>query len=150
MDSADSSMPVILKDFQKFLQSEMMFLTLSNLTGLSLHPMACNDDSVNSDVSESDSENAVTCDGDSIENNETVKTTGAIPEKSEEITPDENKIKKSEQNLEVACGSKKEGVSGGSSKEKSKPSKKRRKLDLKVDETNNQSANNKTGKKYFA
>lgn len=35
--------PQVIRDCLRFLQSEMMFLTLSNLTGLTLHPLAAND-----------------------------------------------------------------------------------------------------------
>ena len=46
---ADSDLPTILQDCLRLMRSEQFFLTLSNLTGLSLHPMAASDDDASDD-----------------------------------------------------------------------------------------------------
>ena len=59
---ADSDLPTILQDCLRLMRSEQFFLTLSNLTGLSLHPMAASDDE---DSDDDDSVSASTHDAKS-------------------------------------------------------------------------------------
>ena len=88
----------IIKSCMEFLSSDAIFLLLSNLTGLNLHPMA----STNSDESSDDERNSEIKDTDI---QEAVKQ-GKSRDKNKEHSPTSSKEKDSVENSTMKCNSK--------------------------------------------
>ena len=104
-------MPSVIQECKQLFRSEAMFLTLSNLTGLSLHPLAAN-----------------TSDSDSDTDTETGSYTEIVPKKSEDGETKSchlEAIEDGEKCSEERTGG---GSEDSSSEKAAKPSRKRRKL----------------------
>jgi len=102
MVAVEKELPQILRDCVNFLQSEAMFLTLSNLTGLRLHKLAA--------VQESDSDSESE-EEDTVGSSHDVSSDGQFSGSESEGTAEKLKPKKKRQKLNSETKQNQQGCS---------------------------------------